>query len=392
MKAITTPLAFFALLILISCGKGKEVSVDEVIENNDKKELQALKDKLYHQQRDLSLELEKVDEALAAFEDKSRYTLIEAQNVQKKDFRHYIKVQGNVTTDENLLIYPEFSGVLEKIYVREGDRVNKGQLLATINDGGAQNQLAEMKAQRDLAKTRFERQERLWNQNIGSEIQFLEAQTTYEQLNNSVKQMQSQLNKSEIRAPFNGVVDEVIIDQGQVVSPSQNAIFRIVNLQEMYVQANVPETYVGSINQGSRAIVQLRALGVELDTQINRVSSHIEDSNRNFRVRLNLPDSIPNLKPNLIATLKINDYTNEEVVVIPENILQETAAGEFYVYVLKDIKDNTATATYNQVVPGRNYRGEIEILEGLSADDRIVTEGARTLKRGEKVSISTTEK
>jgi len=392
MKTITTSLTLISLLFLFSCGKNEEKNVDEVIANNNKKELQELKENLYHKQRDLTLDLEKVDEALAAFEDKSRYTLIEAQNAQKKDFKHFIKVQGNVTTDENLLIYPEFSGVLEKIYVREGDQVKKGQLLAKIDDGGAQNQLAEMKAQRDLAKTRFERQERLWNQDIGSEIQFLEAQTTYEQLNNSVEQMQRQLNKSEIRAPFNGVVDEVIIDQGQVVSQNQNAIFRIVNLREMYVQANVPETYVGSIDKGSQAFVHLRALGVLLDKEIDRVSSYIEDSNRNFRVRLNLPDTIPNLKPNLIATLRINDYTNKGVVVIPENILQETAAGEFYVYVLDDLKEDTATATYKKVVPGRSYRGEIEILEGLTAEDLIVTEGARALKKGEKVRISTARK
>lgn len=393
MKTKNTIYFLFFALMLIACGdKENERNIDEILENNNKEEIQQLKEELYAEQRKVTTDLERVNEKLLAFEDKSKYSLVEAEQVEKSNFKHYIKVQGNVTTDENLLIYPEFTGVLTNIYIQEGDRVKKGQLLARIDDGGMQNQLQELKAQRELVKTRFERQERLWDENIGSEIQFLEAKTSFEQLDNSVKQMQQQLAKAEIRAPFDGVVDEVITDRGQVVMQNQNALFRVVNLRNMYIEANVPETYVGKIDKDTESIVNLRALETSFEAKVDRVSSFIEDSNRNFRVRVSVPDSIEYVKPNLIATLQLNDYTNNEAIKVSENVLQETATGEFFVFKLEKQEDNVATAVYQKVTPGRNYQGKIEILEGLQAGDFIVTEGARTLKRDEKVRIANTNK
>lgn len=383
---------FFALMLIACSDKENERNIDEILENNNKEEIQQLKEELYAEQRKVTTDLERVNEKLLAFEDKSKYSLVEAEQVEKSNFKHYIKVQGNVTTDENILIYPEFTGVLTNIYIQEGDRVKKGQLLARIDDGGMQNQLQELRAQRELVKTRFERQERLWDENIGSEIQFLEAKTGFEQIDNSVKQMQQQLAKAEIRAPFDGVVDEVITDRGQVVMQNQNALFRVVNLRNMYIEANVPETYVGKIDKDTESIVNLRALDTSFEAKVDRVSSFIEDSNRNFRVRVSVPDSIEYVKPNLIATLQLNDYTNNEAIKVSENVLQETATGEFFVFKLEKQEDNVATAVYQKVTPGRNYQGKIEILEGLQAGDFIVTEGARTLKRDEKVRIANTNR
>lgn len=384
-------LSLFSIFLLASCNKEKP-SFDEIINSDDREKIQTLKEELYHDQRDLLVKIEKLDKKLASFDDESKYRLVEAILVNESTFKHFIKIQGNVTTDENIIIYPEFTGVLTEVFVKEGDIVKKGQRLARIDDRGLKNQLAEMKSQQALAKTVFERQERLWEQNIGSEIQYLEAKTSFEQINNGVLQMQQQLDKASIVAPFDGVIDNVLTDKGQVVAQNQNAIFRLVNLRNMYLEANVPETYVGQIEQGSEAEVRLRALGIKLQKPIDRVSSFIEDSNRNFRVRVNLPDTIPNLKPNLIATLRINDYTNENAIVINESVLQETASGEFFVHVLQQEKGNSsATSEYRKVTPGRSYQGEVEILEGLKANELIATEGARSLKRGEKVRIANPE-
>ena len=392
MKASNSLLIFMFTFLLFSCGQEEEKrDIDSILEANNQSEIQKLKEDLYKEQRKVTTDLERVNEKLASFEDASKYALVEAQQVETSNFKHYIKVQGNVTTDENILIYPEFTGLLEAIYVKEGDEVKKGQLLARVDDAGMRNQLLELKAQRNLIKTRFERQQRLWNDNIGSEIQYLEAKTSFEQIDNSVKRMEQQLAKAEIRAPFAGIIDQVITDQGQVVMQNQNPLFRIVNLREMYVEANVPETFVGKIDQGTEAIIQLDALGINLETEVTRVSNFIEDSNRNFRVRINLPDSISQLKPNLIAMLQLNDYTNNKVVKISENILQETGAGEFFVYKLDNKENNTAKAVFQKVEPGLNYQGEIEILSGLKEGDFIVTEGARTLKRDEKVRIANTK-
>lgn len=379
-------LSILALFMLISCDE-KEKSVEDIIENGSKSELKQKRESLNKEMRDLKTKITKLDEKLADFEETSEYALVEAMELTPKNFRHYVKVQGDVTTDQNIMIYPEFSGVLETIFIKEGDEVKKGQKLAKIDEGGLSSQLAEMQARLDLAKTRFERQKRLWDENIGSEIQYLEAKTTYEQLENSVEQMKSQLNKSVIYAPFDGKVDEIITDQGQVVSPGQTPIFRVLNLNQMYVSANVPETYVGSINEGSEAIVTLQALGKSFTGKVTQVSSNITESNRNFRVRVSIPDSIDFVKPNLIATLRLNDYSAMDAIVIPENILQENASGDSFTYVLEMDNDSIGKASFRNLKLGKNYRGEIEILEGLKAQDIVVTEGARTIKRDDKVRV-----
>lgn len=384
-------LSILALLVLVSCGE-KEKSVDDIIENGSKTELQQKRETLNKEMRDLNSQIKKLDDKLSTFEDSAEYALVEALELKPTDFKHYVKVQGDVTTDQNIMIYPEFSGVLEAIYIKEGDEVKKGQRLAKIDDGGQSNQLAEMQAQLDLAQTRFERQKRLWNENIGSEIQYLEAKTAYERIKNSVAQMKSQLNKSVIYAPFDGKVDEIITDQGQVVSPGQTPIFRVLNLNEMYVSANVPETYVGSIQEGTEAIVNLKALGKSFIGTVTQVSNNISESNRNFRVRVSIPDSIDFVKPNLMATLNINDYSAENAIVIPESILQENASGLSFTYTLDMENDSIGKANFHELKLGKHYNGKIEILEGLQPNDIVVSEGARTINKDDKVKVISFQK
>lgn len=378
--------SILSLIILVSCGP-KEKSVEDVIETGSKSEIEQKRGILNKDMLELKNKLKKLDERLTQFEEDYDYALVEAMELKPRNFKHYIKIQGEATTDENILIYPEFSGNLKEVYVKEGEEVKKGQKLAKIDDGGLSSQLAEMKARRDLAKTRFERQKRLWDQNIGSEIQFLEAETAFEQINNSVKQMESQLNKSIIFAPFNGKIDEVITDQGQVVSPGQTPIFRILNLGQMYVSANVPENYVGSIKVGTEAIVKFGSLGKEFQSQVTQVSSNISESNRNFRVRVAIPDQIEFVKPNLIATIKLNDYEANDAIVIPENILRENAQGESFTFSLSMENDSLGSANLKKLKLGKHYQGEIEVLEGLEASEIVVTEGARTIKEDEKVKV-----
>ncbi|PKG43300.1 efflux RND transporter periplasmic adaptor subunit [Psychroflexus sp. MES1-P1E] len=379
-------LTILSLLIMVSCGP-KEKSIEDIVENGSKAELNQKREELNTSMRKLNSQIKTLDKKLADFEDSSKYALVEALGLAPKDFNHYVTVQGDVTTDQNIMIYPQFSGVLKDIYVKEGDQVKKGQKLAKIDDGGQSSQLKEMKAQRELSKTRFERQERLWNENIGSEIQYLETKTAFEQIDNAVDQMRSQLNKSVIYAPFSGKIDEVITDQGQVVSPGQTPIFRILNLGDMYVSANVPENYVGNISEGSEAIVTLGAIGKSFVGKVSQVSSNISESNRNFRVRVSIPDSIDFVKPNLIATLKLNDYTSKQAIVIPENILQENASGQSFTFSLQMENDSIGIANFRELKLGKNYQGEIEVLEGLNSTDIVVTEGARTIKKNDKVRV-----
>src|SRR5690606_24965808 len=334
----------FVALLLISCGNSEDRSVEDVIESNDLSEIRAKKVELSKQQRDLALQMEQLDAAITKLDSNTSLPVVTTQTINDTLFRHFTRVQGDVATRENIIIYPEFSGLLTKVHVTEGQQVSRGALLATIDDGGLRSQLSQLEAQAALAKTTFERQQRLWEQNIGSEIQFLEAQTTYRSSQNAVDQLRSQLGKTSVRAPFSGVIDEVITDEGQVVSPGQNQLFRLVNLQNMYVQASVPETYLNQIQAGSGVIVEIPAINKQYEGSVRQVGNFINPNNRTFQIEVSLPNDDGLVKPNLIATVRLNDYTSENALVIPESAVQKNSLGESLIFVFRPESDSIGIA------------------------------------------------
>lgn len=374
-------------LILISCGGSEENSVDGVIESDNLQEIQAKKVELSEQQTALAGEIDQLNAAINRLDPNKNFPLVTTQQVQDTVFNHYTEVQGDVATKENIVIYPEYSGVLTKVYVKEGDRVKKGQILAKIDEGGLGSQLAQLEARASLAKTTFERQKRLWEQNIGSEIQYLESQTNYEAAQNAVSQLQSQLGKTTVRAPFSGVIDEVISDEGQVVSPGQNELFRLVNLDNMYVQASVPENYLNNIKKGTSVIVEIGAIGKTFEGEVRQVGNFINPNNRTFQVEVAIPNEDGMLKPNLIATVKLNDYSAENAVIIPENALQKNSMGESFVYVLAPTSDSTGTAQKVLVETGYTSGNAVEITKGLKPGDQLIVQGAKSLRDQQKVKI-----
>ena len=281
------------------------------------------------------------------------------------------------------------AGTLERVYVKKGQRVYKGQTLARIDDGGMAQQVAQLAATTALAKTTFERQKRLWDQKIGSEIQFLQAKTNYESQKNSLAQLKRQLGKSTIRAPFSGVIDDVIKDQGVVVAPGPGSeVFRIVNLNNMYIEADVPESYLSSVNKGKSVTIEFPVLGKTLNTEVKETGNFINPSNRTFKVEIEVPNKDKTIKPNLTAKLKINDYTNTEALLIPQSIISENADGEQYVYVIKNIKNNKGIATQTVVKTGKTQGDVIEILSGITVGEQLIEAGARSVKDGQEVKIS----
>ncbi len=377
----------FISLIIFSCGNKEENSVDEVIASENLEMMRAKRIELSKEQRELAAKMEKLDAAINDRDPSLRLALVTTQTIQDTTFRHYTRVQGDVATRENIIIYPEFSGVLTRVLVSEGDRVNRGDLLATIDDGGLSSQLAQLEAQAALAKTTFERQERLWKQNIGSEIQYLEAQTTYQTAQNAVDQLRSQLSKTNVRAPFSGVIDEVISDEGQVVSPGQNQLFRLVNLNNMYVEASVPETYLNQIQVGSEVIVEISAIGKQYEGKVRQVGNFINPNNRTFQIEVSLPNDDGMIKPNLIATVKLNDYTAENATVIPENAVQKNSMGESLIYVFKPENDSIGTAERVIIDTGYKQDNRVEVLEGLQPGDEVIVEGGRNLRDGQQVKL-----
>ena len=315
--------------------------------------------------------------------------MVTTVKVEAQNFIHYLELQGNVQTKQNLVIYPEMGGILEHVYVKEGQRVTKGQLLAKLDDGGLGQQLAQLQIQTDLAKTTFDRQERLWNQKIGSEIQYLQAKSSFEAQQKLVNQVKSQLSKTNVTAPFTGIVDDVITNQGSVVAPGQTPIIRIINLDNMYIETEVPESYISNVSVNKAVIVEIPILGKTIEGIIRQASNYINPANRTFKIEIAVPNKDGAIKPNLTAKLKINDYTNANAMLIPQSIISENAEGEQYIYLVNNKNtEDEATAQRFVITTGRTQGDVIEVLSGLSDNAEIINEGARSVQDGQLVKIS----
>ena len=377
-----------ATIALSACG-GKEQSVDDLIAQGDLEALRAKKSEIAERQQEIEADIRKLDSVIATKSGEEKLPLVNTITAESKKFDHFLELQGDVKTKQNVLVYPEMAGTLQRVYVKEGDRVRKGQLLATIDDGGMGSQLSQLKTRAELAKTTYERRKRLWDQKIGSEIEYLSAKTEYEAAQNAVKQSESQLGKSTIRAPFSGIIDDVIKDQGTVVSPGPGSeVFRIVNLSDMYIEVDVPETYLGNVAKGKEAVVYFPILGDSITTKVRETGNFINPSNRSFSVEVPVPNKNGKIKPNLTAKVNLNDYTSDEAILIPSNIISENSEGEQYVYQAEEPNaDNEATAKRTIITTGKTQGAQIEVLSGIENGDHVIKEGARTVKDGQKVKI-----
>ncbi|MBP9792996.1 MAG: efflux RND transporter periplasmic adaptor subunit [Flavobacterium sp.] len=368
-------------VMLFSCnGNEASTSVDQLIEAKNFTELKKKRELL-------QVDLTKIDAALAAANSKADEALVEIITVKDTTFSHYLEIQGNVDTNQNILIQPEMPGTLVSLNVKAGQSVQTGQILGKVDDGGMSQQLASIQTQYELAKTTFERQKRLWDQKIGSEIQYLQAQTQMISLSKSVNQMKAQIAKTLIKAPFNGVVDEVFVERGQVVAASPQGLMRIVNLNQMYVSTAVPESYVGKVKVGTSVQAAITSIGKEYQGKIRQIAKTINSANRSFGIEVSVPNPEGLLRPNQVAKLKIVDYTKASAIVVPTTIIQQDADGSKFVYIVSEAKANAGVAKKAMIKVGQNANSVTEILSGLRKGDIIITEGANTLSEGMKVSF-----
>ncbi|WP_339634775.1 efflux RND transporter periplasmic adaptor subunit [Bizionia echini] len=375
-------------LIISSCGNKKEKSLDEVLKSNNLTELKERRNQIDSKQQELNDQMTLLNEKIAELDTIKKVPLITTFKAKQEVFNHQLEIQGNVTTKNLLVVTPEFNGILTNVFVKEGQQVSKGQLLAKIDDGGLSQQLAQLEIQANLAKTTFERQKRLWDQNIGSEIQYLQAKSSYESQAEAVNQLKQQISKTNVTAPFTGTIDDVITEQGSVVMAGQSQLMRIVNLDNMYIETDVPESYIGSITKGKDVIVDFPILGKTIETKVRQAGDYINPANRTFKVEVSVPNTEKNIKPNLTARLKINDYTNKEALLIPQSIISENADGEQYIYVISN-KNNDGEGEVKRVIikTGKTQGDVIEVLEGIEDGAEIVKEGARSVKDGQTVKV-----
>lgn len=395
--------------ILFSCQSKQEQSFQDIIENGDLAQVKTKRDQLRAQADSLQNLVGLLNERVAELDPKAAKLV---KDIVSKDtlYHHFIKIQANIETEQDVQVTPEYGGVI-RLLVKEGNFVRKGQLIGTISDGGLSDQLNQAKIQvdqaraqlqqaeiqRDLAKTTFERQQSLWNQKIGSEMQFLQAKTNYETSQKQVlaaKQQvsaaqkgvsgtQAQLAKTRLVAPFSGRVEQVITQSGQAVSPG-TPVIRLVNPNTVKAVANVPENYLAQIQKGTLAKIALPALERTFDSQVSLISSSINPGNRTFRVEVPIPDKDGLVKPNLNAELQLNDYTSENAIVLPQSVVREDSEGKF-VFVIEQIQGNEGVAKKVYVEIGPESNGQVEVLNGIKAGQIIITEGPGKLQEGDRV-------
>jgi RND family efflux transporter MFP subunit len=365
-------------LLLIACG---EKSTDDLIKDKNITELK-------NRKATIQAELEKIDAALVnGNKTPESEALVSVVTIKDTVFNHYLEVQGNVNTKENILVQPEFSGTLTTLNVKAGQRVSKGQILGKVDDAGMSQQLASIENQYALAKTTFERQKNLWDKKIGSEIQFLQAQAQMISAQKSVAQMRAQVAKTVIRAPFSGTIDEVFVERGQVVAPSPQGLMRIVNLSNMYVSTTVPETYIGKLKPGTEVDVFLTSLGKTYKGKVRQVANFINPSNRSFGIEVSVPNPDNLLRPNQVAKLKIIDYTIKNAIVVPTNVVQEDGEHNKFVFIATNVNGKSGVAKKVLVKVGKSSNNVTEILSGLAANDVIITEGVNNIADGMKLNF-----
>jgi membrane fusion protein (multidrug efflux system) len=375
-------LAFLA----VACTENKPRSEKSALEPKNLDALQVQKNELTQQLNTLQIELDKVNAAIDESSVSEKRTLVSAITVEESNFEHTVEIQANIQTRQNLTLYPEFAGKLIRIYTQEGEEVKKGAVLAAVDDSGLKEQLDQIELQVKLAETTFERTARLWDQKIGSEMQYLEAKTRYEAQKKQYDQMKKQLAKTKIIAPFSGIIDRVFANQGANVAPGVTPILRIVNLKHMYAEAEVPERYLPALQEGSKAAVEIPVLGQTLQTQIHQIGNYIQPSNRTFRIEAPLENPEGVIKPNLNARISIIDYSNPKALMIPRRIIRENAEGAYFVFALVNPEDEKGyTAAQRFVKLGKSKGDLIEITAGIVVNDLLIDEGVSQIESDQKV-------
>ena len=374
------------ILFIVSCNNDNKKTIEELINEGNLEELQERRSSLIIQKGQINNELKEITQGVSILDTAKSFVLVNTVTTKTETINHFSKFQGIIKTDQNMILYPEFSGRVSKIYVDEGDVVKKGQALAKIDDGGLYNELKLVESQAKLAKTIYERQSKLWNDKIGSEIQYLEAKTNYEIQNNRLKSITESLAKTTITAPFSGTIDEIFIEEGNLVSPpmmpDQGNAFRIINLNELYVESFIPESFIGKIKKGAEVQVEIPVLNKSFNSTIKHSVSSINQLSRTFKIEVSVPKNDLDLIPNLNVEVNVLDYTNSQAILVPESIVSEDSDNNKFLFT---VLNNKAKKTI--VETGYTQNGMIEITTGLDVNEIVINEGGRIVKDGQNVKI-----
>lgn len=295
-------------------------------------------------------------------------------------FNHYIEVQAHVDGDENIAVSAEVPGTVSKINVKVGDRVTKGSVLAELDNQTYVKSLDELQNARDFANTLYLKQKALWDQKIGTEVQYLQAKNSLESLDRKIATVREQLAMTKIKAPISGTVDAMDLKVGQMFAPGMPGV-RVVNLDELKIKAEVAEAYISKVKKGDDVEITFPDLAQSIKAKITYSGKVIDPLNRTFGVEISINQKAVELHPNMVAIIKIADYAAKETFVLPASVVQTTPEGS-YVYVA-----DGNVAKKKSVTIGKNYKGQVEVTGGISAGDPVITTGYQDLVDGQPIKL-----
>jgi RND family efflux transporter MFP subunit len=380
MKQFKSYITILVLVIgVVSCGGGDELEAKKEELTKKKDEMAALKTEISQLEKEIST----LD---PDFNKQDNEILVASLPVKKTTFTHQIEIRGSVASRNNVLLSAETMGRVTNVYVKEGASVKKGELLVALDATILENNIAEVETQLELAVIMFERQSNLWEQNIGTEIQYLQAKNSKETLERRLNTLKSQLRQYYVRAPFNGEVDAVPIKIGEMAQPGVPLV-HIVNPRDMYIKADVSEAYLGKIVKGSSVEVNFPIKNKSFTSSINSVSKVINPDNRTFTVEVGLPESSTfEFQPNQVVVISLIDYENKDAIAIPTKLIQTDQDGKF-VFVV-DENEGKMKAKKARVSTGLNYASKTEILAGLNEGEILIEKGYRDVNEGVEIKIA----
>lgn len=369
-------LLIFPLIALLTACSAKQSDDDRLVKeeqlNQYKKELSELKKSIAKLEKDL------------ATDKKENAINVVATTIEPQLYEHFVDVTGKAEADKNIIISPETAGKIVSIEVKEGDQVKKGTVLARLNTEMIQRSLAQIDINLKLATTTFERQADLWNQNIGSEMEFLQAKSNKEALEQQIEALEAQLDMAIVRAPIDGVVDEVIQKQGEMAGP-QLPFARLVNIEHVYITADVSEIYLQDVKAGDKVAVEFPVIKKNIEAKIFRASSVIDPGSRTFRVRIELDNNSKEIKPNMLAVLKLRTYAAENAIIVPSILVKKDFSGEF-VFVAED-DNGQLRARKHYIETGIKDNNNTLVTKGIATGDKIITKGYAQVVDGSAISI-----
>ena len=373
MKTIKLSIAATVVLFLMfSCSSNKQAELSKL-----KQQQTVIADKIKNLELDLSKD--KKDSL-----NPEKFKFVGLKDVSSNIFDHFIRVQGKVDGDQNAAVFAEAPGTISSKFADVGQKVVKGQILAQIDDQQYRSQMQGLETQYKFATDLYDKQKRLWDQKIGSEVQYLQSKTNKESLEKQISSLKQQVDKFKIKSPIDGTIEECNIKVGGVVSPDPRlAAYRVVAFKNLKVSAEVSEAYSAKVKINDKLMVLFPDINKQIDAKVDFVSKYINPINRTFIIETKLLDNISDLKANMIAIIQINDYHTDNAIQVPMNVIQTDLDGS-YVYVVRS-KDKYNAAFKQPVTLGISYNGVAEVLKGLSIGDKVISVGYQELVDGEYV-------